>query len=196
LDKDSFTINRLKLDNAKGRFILGIDGLSRSGKTTFVQKLANDFKKTDKKVHIFHLDDYIINRNRRYHTGYEEWEEYYFLQWDTEQLRASFFRQIRKANALTLAVYDSESDCHVEETVDLKEIEVIVVEGVFLQREEWRSFFDWIIYLDCPREERWKREKEETRRNLGKFQIRYWKAEDFYLETIKPEKKADCVITM
>ncbi|KHE73244.1 uridine kinase [Halobacillus sp. BBL2006] len=184
----------MKLDETKGHFILGIDGLSRSGKTTFVRKLASDFETADKNVHIFHLDDYIVNRNRRYHTDQEEWKEYYYLQWDTVQLRASFFQQVHKANALTLAVYDSEADCHVEEMVDLNETEVIVVEGVFLQREEWRSFFDWIIYLDCPREERWKREKEETRANLVKFQTRYWKAEDFYLETVEPDKKADCVI--
>ena len=41
---------------------------------------------------IFHIDDHIVERNKRYHTGYEEWYEHYYLQWDIEWLRRKFFK--------------------------------------------------------------------------------------------------------
>jgi uridine kinase len=58
---------------------------------------------------------------------------------------------------------------------------VVIIEGVFLQRKEWREFFDYIVYLDCPRETRFLREGEIVKGNIEKFRNRYWKAEDYYL---------------
>ncbi|WP_326317848.1 P-loop NTPase fold protein, partial [Bacillus thuringiensis] len=41
-------------------FILGIDGLSRSGKTTFVANLKENMKQEGIPFHIFHIDDHIV----------------------------------------------------------------------------------------------------------------------------------------
>ncbi len=46
--------------------------------------------------HIFHIDDHIVERNKRYNTGFEEWYEYYYLQWDIEWLRQKFFQKLQK----------------------------------------------------------------------------------------------------
>ncbi|HWJ77174.1 MAG TPA: hypothetical protein VNR61_03740, partial [Niallia sp.] len=62
-----------------------------------------------------------------------------------------------------------------------------------LQRMEWRSFFDFMIYLDCSREKRFARESLETQQKLDKFKNRYWKAEDYYLDSLKPQEQADFV---
>lgn len=51
-----------------------------------------------------------------------------------------------------------------------------------------------MIFLDCTREERFKRESVETQHKIGKFEKRYWKAEDYYMETVSPIKQADLVI--
>ena len=51
-----------------------------------------------------------------------------------------------------------------------------------------------MVYLDCPRETRFLRESPETQKNLSKFKNRYWKAEDYYLETELPKDRADVVI--
>ena len=44
---------------------------------------------------IFHIDDHIVERNKRYHTGYEEWYEYYYLQWDIAYLQKKFFKSYK-----------------------------------------------------------------------------------------------------
>ena len=51
-----------------------------------------------------------------------------------------------------------------------------------------------MVYLDCPRETRFLRESKKTQKNLSKFENRYWKAEDYYLETELPKDRADLVI--
>ncbi|PKR83830.1 kinase [Heyndrickxia camelliae] len=176
------------------RYILGVDGLSRSGKTTLVTKLKQCFLEENIAVFVFHIDDYIVERKRRYNTDYEQWHEYYHLQWDVEWLKENFFKQLSCGEILSLSTYDDLSDTHDLQEIKTPKTGLIIVEGVFLQRKEWRSYFDYIIYFDCPRETRFKREKEETQQDIEKFRHRYWKAEDYYLETELPLEKADLII--
>ncbi|KOS27852.1 uridine kinase [Bacillus anthracis] len=186
-------INIMK-KHKENRFILGIDGLSRSGKTTFATNLKENMKQESIPFHIFHIDNYIVERNKRYDTGFEEWYEYYYLQWDIEWLRQKFFRKLQNETKLNLPFYHDETDLCEIKKVQIPIVGVIVIEGVFLQRKEWRDFFHYMVYLDCPRETRFLRESEETQKNLSKFENRYWKAEDYYLEMESPKDRADLVI--
>jgi len=176
------------------RFIVGIDGLSRSGKTTLVKNLGNVLKKMDIPYQILHIDDFIVERQKRYNTGNEEWYEYYTLQWDVQWLKENLFEKLPCSETLLLPFYEHEKDRQVYKEVGLKDAAVVIVEGVFLLREEWRSFFDYTAFLDCPREIRFFRENSDTQQNLQKFEQRYWKAEDFYLETESPLGKANLII--
>jgi len=178
----------------QGRFVLAIDGLSRSGKTTLVEQLRTEILKLDVPVIILHIDDYIVERKKRYNTGQESWFEYYFLQWDVTFLKENMFKSLKTSNKLILPRYQDESDIHIEEIIDLPQNCLIIIEGVFLLREEWREFLDYIIYLDCPKETRFSRESEHTQMNVEKFVHRYWKAEDYYLNTIQPHKYADLIV--
>ncbi|KXY01935.1 kinase [Bacillus wiedmannii] len=186
-------INVMK-KHKENRFILGIDGLSRSGKTTFATNLKENMKQESIPFHIFHIDDHIVERNRRYHTNHEEWHEYYHLQWDIEWLRQEFFQKLHHETKLKLPFYHEETDICEMKKVQIPIVGVIVIEGVFLQRKEWRDFFHYMVYLDCARETRFLRESVETQKNLSKFENRYWKAEDYYLETELPKDRADVVI--
>ncbi|PEA80928.1 kinase [Bacillus pseudomycoides] len=181
-------------ENTSNRFILGIDGLSRSGKTTLVKQLEDELKQKDIPFHIFHIDDHIVERSKRYNTKHEEWYEYYQLQWDVEWLQQHLFHKLRLENQLNLPFYDHQTDfCEMREVI-IPSPCVIVIEGVFLQRKEWREYFDYMVYLDYPREQRFLRENEETQKNLLKFEHRYWKAEDFYLKVESPQQNADLVL--
>ncbi|AJI10784.1 kinase [Bacillus cereus] len=186
-------INVMK-KHKENRFILGIDGLSRSGKTTFVAKLKENMKQESIPFQIFHIDDHIVERNKRYHTGYEEWYEYYYLQWDIAYLQKKFFQKLQTETKLKLPFYNNETDSSEMKKVQIPIVGVIIIEGVFLQRKEWRDFFHYMVYLDCPRETRFLRESKKTQKNLSKFENRYWKAEDYYLEMESPKDRADLVI--
>lgn len=181
-----------KMENQ--RFILGVDGLSRSGKTTFANELKRHLKEREIPFLVFHIDDYITARQHRYNTGFEEWYEYYRLQWDVELLKSIFFSKLRNADKLELSFYDGPSDSHTLQSVSIPPACFIIIEGVFLQRKEWRTFYDYVIYLDCPRDKRYSRESEPTQKEIEKFKNRYWTGEDYYLITEKPAEQADLVI--
>ncbi|HSO58579.1 MAG TPA: kinase [Paenisporosarcina sp.] len=187
-------VNFISTGDANQRLVFGLDGLSRSGKTTFSIKFCESLKEKNISHQIIHMDDHIVERSKRYHTGHEEWIEYHQLQWDVEWLAHHLFKKLKLSNELNLPFYDIESDTAMLKTIQLPVHGVIVIEGVFLQRKEWRSFFDKMVYLDCPRTERFLRESEEAQENLSKFTNRYWKAEDYYLSTVSPQEQSDLVI--
>jgi len=187
-------LNRISNIEQGKRVILGIDGLSRSGKTTFVKKVEHHLQKLNISVYIFHIDDYIVERKKRYDTDYEEWYEYYYLQWDVELLKDSLFKELKVSKELHLLNYDYYSDRQKLQVVKIPDTCLIIIEGVFLQRSEWRTFFDYMIYLDCPKDKRFKRESDVTQNNIKKLEERYWKAEDYYIGTVSPKKQANLVI--
>ena len=176
------------------RFILGIDGLSRSGKTTLVKHLSQMLTEEKIPFYVFHIDDHIVERNRRYNTGHEEWFEYYQLQWDVKGLSDQLFKKIKESQSFSLSFYQDESDKQLTKQINLPNTCVVIIEGVFLQRKEWRKYFDFLVYLDCPREKRFLRESANTQKNIANFEKRYWKAEEFYLETECPMEKAHIVL--
>ncbi|WP_226670306.1 kinase [Metabacillus litoralis] len=176
------------------KVVLGIDGLSRSGKTTIVRNIEQHIQEKNILTCVLHIDDYIVERERRYNTSNEEWDEYYNLQWDVEWLKENLFKKLKESNELKLLTYNNSSDSSKLQTVKIPDTCLIIIEGVFLQRKEWRNYFDFMIFLYCGREERFNRESVETQNNIEKFENRYWKAEDYYMETVLPIEKADLVI--
>ncbi|MGD6831235.1 kinase [Sutcliffiella halmapala] len=184
-------------------FILGIDGLGGSGKTTLALQLKNELKAANCETVILHIDDYIVERENRYQTGYEEWYEYYYLQWDIALIQAELFKKLHSnISLLTLPFYDNSSNNILDRKVKMPSSAIIIVEGVFLQRKEWRNYFDFKIFLDCTQELRFKRVLGrdvylgDYQARLEKYKRRYWLAEDYYLNEEKPIENADYIYSV
>lgn len=180
-------------------FVIGIDGLGGSGKTSLAKELYRDLIVKNLDVVLVHMDDYILERNKRYQTGYPEWYEYYHLQWDTEMLRNELFQKLRTSKELSLPMYDKQNDSISIRKITVNPQSIILIEGIFLQRIEWRKYLDYVIYIDCPRELRKDRVLKrdlyigDYKARLQKYNNRYWLGEEHYLKTENPHKNADII---
>lgn len=170
-------------------YIVALDGLSGAGKTTLVKLMKN----TLENIVIIHIDDHIVERSKRYDTGQDEWFEYYQLQWDTHYLKEHLFQKIHQNVAvLNLPFYHREEDTHTNKTIHLSTNNIVIIEGIFLLRDEWKSFYDYIVFLDCPKEIRYERVLQrdtyigDLEERLKKYNKRYWVAEEYYLKKQKP----------
>ena len=191
----------LKQFSKQGRpFIVGLDGLSGAGKTTLVQILEQELSARGCKVTIFHIDDHIVEREKRYNTGYEEWYEFYSLQWDVEWLRMKLFESLHNnVGEITLPYYDKTSNSYSTNKTVIETDGIVLIEGIFLQRKEWRMYFDFVVYLDCTREMRYERllsrdtYSGDKQAILDRYNRRYWRGEDYYLMVENPLDKADMI---
>ncbi len=177
-------------------FIVGVDGLSGAGKTTFMSELT---RLPD--LVILHIDDYIVERSKRYGTGHPEAMEYYEMQWDVAGLVSGLFQPLYEGESqLVLPKYAKEQDVITKQLVDVSKQSIVVIEGIFLQRPEWRAYFDYMMYLDCPREVRYERVLQrdtyigDMEERLDKYRRRYWPGEEYYEKVTCPKRNANLII--
>lgn len=192
----------LNRSNKNRALVVGLDGLGGAGKTTFSQNVEQELRGSNYKVTTFHLDDHIVEKNKRYQTGHEEWYEYYYLQWDIEGIVTNLLEPLNNSHHILLPFYDKFTDSIFTKRIDVLANSIVLIEGIFLQRKEWKNFFDFIAFLDCPFELRQKRVLNRDS-YIGDFQVRlkkyserYWLGEKHYINTVKPASIADLVINV
>ncbi|WP_066295720.1 AAA family ATPase [Bacillus sp. FJAT-29937] len=182
--------------------VVGIDGLGGSGKTTFTSSLVRDLQNNGMKNSVLHIDDFIHPQSVRYNDSFSDWVCYYHLQWRYDYLIGEILSPIQMGHPINkqIELYDKEKDEYLHQHIKLDLDTLLIIEGVFLQREEIRPFLDYVIFIDVPKEERLKR---VLRRDLyigdeaailTKYEKRYFPAEDQYVSECDPAKNADWTI--
>ena len=101
-----------------------------------------------------------------------------------------------------IELYDKEKDEYLQHHLKIDLDTILIIEGVFLQREELRPFLDYVIYINVPKEERLKRVLKrdlyigDETAILTKYEKRYFPAEDQYVSEFAPAKNADWTINL
>lgn len=190
------------LYNPNRTIIVGIDGLGGAGKSTISEELYKLLSEENYNIALLHIDDFIHPRAVRYNDSYNEWECYYNLQWRYDYLMNEVVNPIKKGADFNAKVelYDKDNDTYFLNETNVPVGSIVIIEGVFLQRQELRGAFDYMIYIDIPEEIRLNRvlerdgyigDKEQIK---AKYDNRYFPAEHHYIEMYSPSEKADYII--
>lgn len=191
-----------KLYSSNRTLIIGIDGLGGAGKSTISEKLYKIFCGNGYHVTLFHIDDFIHPKAIRYNDNYAEWECYYNLQWRYDYLINDVVHPIRCGNDFKdkVELYDKDNDTYYLVDTNVPVGSIVIIEGVFLQRQELKDLFDYMIYIDVPEEVRLKRVLErdgyigDQQQIKAKYDNRYFPAEHYYIKECSPSKNADYII--
>ncbi len=182
--------------------IIGIDGLGGAGKTTIVNSLKLELSNKSYNSLILHIDDFIHPKSIRYIESKEEWYCYYNIQWRYDYLIKEIFMPIKEGIEIDkeIEIYNMDNDAYTLEQITIPQGSILLLEGIFLQRKEIRKYFDYIIYLDTPKEVRLNRviDRDKYIGNSedikSKYERRYFPAEDKYVEEYCPMGNADLVL--
>ncbi|MEG0386051.1 MAG: uridine kinase, partial [Solibacillus sp.] len=133
----------------------------------------------------------------------DEWFEYYQLQWDAIYLKENLFETLHQnVKQLRLPFYNKEQDTSTIQTINIPQNGIVIIEGIFLLREEWKAYYDYVIFLDCTNEVRYERVLQrdiyigDLEDRLKKYQNRYWIAEDYYIKKQNPMKLAHRILRL
>jgi uridine kinase len=194
-------LNKLEAWNQDKPFIIGINGIDASGKTSFAKSLTSFLQNNSFQTQLVHLDDFHNPKSIRY-SGKNEFDNYYNHSFDLKTLIVEILEPIAKLQPInkTLQILNLETDNYdLQRTYNINSQTVVILEGVFLFRPELSKYLDYRLFLKVSFKTALKRAYLRDFQYLGadlekKYSQKYFPAQMRYLKEIKPLDLADLVI--
>ena len=175
--------------------LVAVDGVDGSGKTTFAARLAAAYE--DRPVVVVHEDDFLNPRRVRYRLGRDSPEGFFLDTYDLPALVANVLDPLPQGR-ITPAVFDHRADAPVvAEPVAVPAGGVVIVEGMFLHRDELAGRWDLSVFLDVPFEETVRRMavRDGSEPDPAYPSVRrYVEGQRIYLARCRPHERATVVI--
>ncbi len=166
--------------------LIGIDGCGGSGKSTLARELANFFPNTT----IVEMDDFYLPSSLRKDSIPEEIGSTF----DWQRLENQVLIPLSRNLSAKYQRYDWNSDS----LADWRTIapgNLVIIEGVYSTRRELSNFYDFRIWVECPREIRLARGIARDGEGMREiWEMEWMPMEDNYVEIHRPHETADLVL--
>lgn len=180
------------------RSIIAIDGVDGAGKTTFANRLKPLIESHGRQVVRASVDGFHNPKAVRYTRGKSDPLGFFLDSYNYSELTNYLIEPFRNGEKIVQTKrFDHRTDCQdiILESVDTESI--LVFDGIFLHRDELRSYWNISVFLKVPFSISYRRmaardgsdpnpEAESNRR--------YYRGQLFYLHHYRPEERANLVI--
>jgi uridine kinase len=178
-------INRL-LKN-KSRLIVAIDGMAASGKTTLAESLRKEFD-----AEVVHMDDFFLQDYQRTQSRLNEIGGNI----DYERFISEILNQITmKQEELRYNIYNCQTKSMKEVSLNLRR-KVIIVEGAYALREEFRKIYDFKVLITIDPSKQIERLKRRNINLIDKFVGEWIPKENKYIDNYRVKDFVDVVINV
>ena len=185
-------------DAVQGRIIVAVDGVDGSGKTTFADELAPLVEQRGRQVIRASVDGFHNSRALRYVRGKDDPEGFFLDSYDYNCLRKFLLYPFRSGAAIVdIARFDHRLNQKVRVSRRISPSAVLLLDGIFLHRDELREFWGFSVFLAVPFEVSYSRMAERDGSNpdpLAPGNRRYYEGQNIYLRSCKPEQRATVLI--
>jgi uridine kinase len=148
------SIAREIADTRDGGFTrVGVDGVDGAGKTVFADELAVELARSGVRVARVSVDGFHNPRAVRYRRGRDSPEGFFLDSYDYASLVSLVLAPFDDGGSgrYVPAVYDVVADRPVaSDPLQAPDGSILIVDGIFLHRDELASFWDYSIWLDVP----------------------------------------------
>ena len=178
--------------------LVGVDGVDGVGKTVFADQLADVLRGQGTEVLRIGMDSFHRPRVERYRRGRMSAEGYFRDSFDLPQFLRCVVDPLRPGGTgvVTTAAFDYRTDAPVTgEMVRVRPGGVVVVDGVFLHRDELAAAWDLSVFLRAPMAVAFTRMASRDGVPLDdRLLSRYRDGQRLYLLACSPERRATLVV--
>ncbi|MFG1614434.1 uridine kinase [Nonomuraea wenchangensis] len=190
------------LARGSGRLLVGLDGLTAAGKTSFGHELAAELAARGRTVMRATLDDFKRPWKDRHLYDRESGEGYYRNAYDYDTLKRVLLDPFRSPEAAECALCSIDPLTQVDHsatTTPLTADAVLVADGVFAFRPELDGYWDYRIWIDVDAELSVRRGAARDQDWAGAaaeavHRDRYLVAARVYLAEAGPMERADAIV--
>jgi uridine kinase len=130
---------------------VGIDGVDGAGKTVFATTLAQCLEKVGETVILASVDGFHNPRETRYAKGKDSPDGFFEDSYNYSALKSHLLDPLSDADNMKFrrSVFDVKADCErFAEQESAESPSILIVDGIFLHREELKDYWDFSIFLD------------------------------------------------
>ena len=194
------TVDRLadRITALPGRAIVAIDGVDGSGKTTFADRLALLVQRQSRAIIRASVNGFHHPRSVRYRRGKADPLGFFLDSYDYRTLRSDLIAPFRNGAAeIATARFDHRSDQAVEIRCRVGAADVVLLDGIFLHRDELNGAWDLSVFLSVPFSVSYARMAARDGSDpdpTAESYRRYYEGQRIYLRTCRPERRASVVL--
>jgi len=199
-DVISHVARRIPASRGASCLRVAVDGPDGSGKTTFAEELAAAVRSLGRPVVRVSLDDFHNVRTVRYRQGRESPHGFWQDSYDYQRFRSDVLDPFSPDGTRRYrpAAHDLATDTilHPQPRTAAPE-SVLIVDGLFLQRNEIGNVWDLSVFLDVPFDVTAKRMAHRDGTNPDPDHPgmrRYIEAQRIYFAICSPQQRADILI--
>lgn len=201
-DVVAWSLDRLAWDVTALRrpAVIAVDGVDGSGKTTFASRLGSAVERAGRPAIIVHEDDFLAPQEVRYRLGRESPKGFFRDSYDLAALATHVLDPLRPGGdrRIRRRAFDHRLDAPIEAPVEEVLVDaVVIVEGMFLHRDELVDRWDWSVFLDVPFTETVRRMAQRDGSHPDpehRTMRRYVEGQRIYLEACRPRERATVVL--
>jgi len=182
--------------------LVGISGIDASGKGFITQNLAEGLRKGGWNVAALSADDWLnlpevcINRD-----NYADHFYKHAMRFDEMFEQLIIPLKENRGICLTADCADAKATRYRKQCYDFREIDIVLLEGIFLFKPAHRHHFDVTVWIECSFERALERAMARSQEGLSPaetikaFETIYFPAQRIHLARDKPREAADFVFT-
>lgn len=190
---------------ARRPVVVGINGVDASGKSILAAELARCLRDRDVPACVISVDGFHHPRERRYRRGEHAAEAYYHDTIDFSALVETALKPVVESEAFPVRCvthhFDLMADKPRKEFAEIGRDSAVIVEGIFLFREEILPYLDLRIFIEVEFEAVLSRTAVRDRSVFGseaaveaRYRQKYIPGQMLYLDEVNPKRIADIVI--
>ena len=177
-DAQSAILHKVELVKRRP-YLIGIDGFSGAGKSTFAHELREQLSDTI----VVHKDDFYRVMDEEIRATLDP-EQGYYRYFDWERLEAQVLLPLSAGSIARYQRYDWGKKA-LSETSEVNPMAIVIVEGVYSTRPELRKYYDLCLWVQTSEFERSRRQMERDE-NTSEWVRRWTAAEIFYVKNFRP----------
>ncbi len=192
---------RYKLHNPSTAYTVAVSGIDAAGKGYTCKLLKDALEQNGYRVALINLDPWQNpisvrlqeqNAAENFYKNVFRWQIFF-------ELLLFPLQKDRKINLETIGIH-TYADTYYLLEYDLHNIDIILLEGIFLFKQDYRSYYNLKIWIDCSFETGLARALERNTEQLDKnsllhdYNTYYYPAQRYHFEKDDPKSLADLVI--
>lgn len=190
-NKDSFKTNN---------YMIAISGIGGSGKGYISEKLKESFQKKGFNIHIENLDAWLNLPSIRF-SKIDKAKTFYDKAIRFDELFEHVIKPYKNSGKVktTMNYIEETWENFIKKNLEICNVDIFILEGIYIFQEPYSSYFDYKIWIDCPFETSLSRAINRNQEGLLEKEVVsiynevFFPAQRIHFEKDKPYQKADLI---